>query len=214
MYDNQEFARSRLGSTIVDYKGSLVYVADVQMQGVGRNPTDIHAQVYPIPYNPNKHSWISIWDAGFNFKEFNLGYYNTEAGNAYYLHRVPTRHPKQGLCEENLKFRTLRKDGVPYQEWMSLTSLLTDVGDSVQKMYNNKYPSFSEAMTKIKKIKAIAFSRKLCLFRDELDGIFLCYRGDKIAHLEGKTFRSSKGFKYLEEVIRETEPDIEFTCSA
>lgn len=186
MYDRDQ-AALRLANTVVEYDGRPYLVANVSGNNV--NPT------LDLMDLPKQRDVIKILadDPKLNYRRFQLGYVNYNR-NALYLSRMPARQQKQGLCNTNVN---VSGDG----RW-NFNIIMGS--DAINDVFQNRYPTFNEAVDSIKPGESMAFSRRFAVYLDEDLGFYeLRYKGERIAWGDPAVFNLPSNYTYLTEVIQQ-----------
>lgn len=185
-YETAADVSSRLGRSIVRYKGQPVWAEYADDGGLNLNLTNV--------ISGDRFNGIHSSDEDIDVRAFQTGYVNTPR-RAYYATRVPSRRPKQGLATDNCVWW--------YFDTQQNTRRSCPIGrgDITSKyffeMLNEKYPSLEDCIKKIKNMKpkfddmgdvtpSAAFSRKLAIQEDEIGVIKLHYFCQPIAMFNSK----------------------------
>lgn len=204
MYENAAEAEHRLYGTVIMYDGKPVYCAGVQ--GVGANGALLKLNYLPLQKGGRAlgdDATIDMSAPGLQVRELRFGYMNSPK-NAYYIVRNPNRHFKQGVTQNSLYSEPVEGDE-GRAAYMTFGAMLQEPG--FVDMMRGVYPTPEQAIDKLlstRDIKAVAFTRDLCIRRDFGDLISLMFKNDKVAWSEdGRRFKLAEDFKYLKECLAE-----------
>jgi hypothetical protein len=137
MYDDAEYARSRLLTTYVRYKQTVVKVLDIN--------EDMTCDVQNLKTGRMMRTSVEK----LNLKSMPLGYVNFNR-NCGYLSRIPKRHDwRQGIRAANVSSRELINKGLV---------------NTVYNIYPNFYAALEEVSTG--RCNTLAFSREFCINRE------------------------------------------------
>lgn len=135
-------------------------------------------------------AFIKMEDETLAITSPNLGYVNV-AGSVVYLSRTPKRIMKAAVSPQALQLIGVpnRKVGIRGEE---LVDLLRRLRRSLVECFDNKYPSLTEALEKVKddEIYAVAFDRQFAI----TSNMQILYRGSTIVgeYIDGKIVFSPK----------------------
>lgn len=187
MFWNRADANTRLGATVVLFKGEPVYVHEVR----GDGPDDYYAVCVPI--SGEKKEFSAVLNTDFDLTPVPLGYCNHLA-NAVYLSRIPKRQWKQGLHGGVLN-ATLKGKPMPRFDVTSKALVSTIKGI---------YPNVTKAwgLCDEDKMEECAFSRNFSINKKRM----IFYKGTApVGYFEKgiKTFRLDDEFFFLKEALQE-----------
>lgn len=196
MYDDLGYARQRLDSSYIRYKGLPVYVTEIT--------GEFNLRLYC--YGGKKEFNKNINDPDLDFKPIPLGYVNykaktsTETGykilnEAYYLERAPQRRMKQGLVSNSVvcRHRNMGRGIANTLLQLPLYNLIAE-----------KFKPYAEVVKNIKVEESIAFDRRLAIRKVSYGPKVLMYRGRDIGYFEStaKSFAIGEDHMYLQELLR------------
>lgn len=169
-YDAHD-ADMRLVRSVVRYKGHAAYVKRIY-------PDNVRADITYL--KSDCEACVNYTSPEFDYLNIPSGYVNYNSTNCWYITRGGQRRQKQGLHEGNL-VGIVRGNSAMIPGHVLQSKQLSD-------MFDNDYPSFSEAMAKITDEKlpwlACAFDCDLCI-RRKFRQITLEYKGYTIGIQQG-----------------------------
>lgn len=185
MYDTKEEANQKLGSTIVLYKSTPVYITEAD--GKGKDLT-----LYFKNLRTNTGDKASIFDKNFNFRNLGekLGYFNLDTGKgsyreSVYVQRAGVRqsHSTQGLSQKNLRFSKLRGNPVLSLGPAGCQFALAYTNPGFLDMLEEKYPDLKAVESSFNKKDgwvSMAFNPKYSIRSDSVGPFYIQYRGKDI----------------------------------
>ncbi len=212
MYQTRDEAQLRLSNTVVIYDKAPIWVR----QALHNDEGLIVLEVCRLKGNRTKV--IELRDPKLNLRNLPLGYMNCTS-NVRYLTRIPTRRYKQGLCRSNVHIPNLDAEvmgGVINQQFYQeeeqpapgadLQHIMGEEGFT--HMMTGVYPAYANVMElltdKKRPIQSMAFSRTLALAKDNIELIYIGYKGERVGWSEdGEQFKLAKQFHYLNEIMEQ-----------
>lgn len=185
MYDNVDYARSRLLETVIrDDKGKLIYVNNIAIDS-----KELIVDCNNLLTKNRKQLPLELC----NLKPLPLG--NIQYGNkCSYVSRIPMRRDwRQGTRPQNI----IALDG------NLLLRSLFDLGESLQNCVDNNYMNFEEAIDKSSDYRTIAFAKKFSLTYKNDAIVYLFYKHKFVGSFD-KTFKTimlEDNYNYLQEQI-------------
>lgn len=190
MYDDVQYAQSRLCKTIVRNRAGYPF----QVDNVYYDEDD---KIMISGNNIVTREWGVAEMADFILAPIQLGYVNHN-GSCVYIARIPKRHDwRQGIREENT-----RRHG-----WNNRNVKLKDMGESLYRLCMNKYPPFAVGVKLLRsdKVSSIAFTRQFALSGATKRQIKVSYKGHVIGtyNIEKDVINLNPNKKYLKERLGE-----------
>lgn len=213
MYQTQEEARQKLGSSVVLYDGAPVYVLTTR-DGDNRDNYLLGVASLPLKKRPRELAssdltYIPVKDAKWDFKGggYRLGYSSfenpqTKEIETVFSSRVPSRHPRQGLDSQTVFVRLYGDAQFP----VSFDNLVYSEGlvSTIQGKFLGTDKAFEHLTKEPEKYHSVPISRKLLLSYDKVTPPTLVYRQEKIGYTEdGKTFKLAAHKAFLKEELQD-----------
>lgn len=193
-YDNIEDVRSKLLGTIVYYNEVPVIVKDIAQDGVNE-----FILYFTKSMLGRGHESRPLTDPGFNFTRFNLGYANYGVHGALWWYRLPAKQYQQGLKANQLSYKAVNQN--------MMGGIMFKVGQPIEQMLLNKYPSFDEAIHAIQVSDGnltTAFHKDFAVSWDKIHkDALLEYKGKLIGHLPKGEIKLVNEFEHLYESCKE-----------
>jgi hypothetical protein len=204
-YDNPQYAKGRLESTIVNTKdGEPIFIRKLKEVGFEEDEEDrdedddqprAAAPLKMLSIEEIECECLNLKDnliqsyklTDLDLSPVNLGYMNTYIG-ALYVHRTPLRGWKQGLCAETVVVSAPEAPNLGGLNWP-----YPALYDTIKR----NYPSYQEALKQADASEcSIAFSPHFAVDHNE----DLFYKGCEC----GKSLELNEGLEYLRQHLDET----------
>lgn len=187
LYDNYDYACSRLRDTVIMKGGEPVFIHDISPD------FDV---VFTALGGGEEGNCILDTDEGFSLRLPPLGYLNVEGGEkiSKFAKRAAVRRWKQGLYHRDLIMGT--RQNIPREIIRS---------SAMRNMLLNIYPTKEEAFESLQNARrgGVAFSKNFSIEKKELGNFMLRYKGVDVGFADDLDFKLGKGFEYLQESLEE-----------
>lgn len=200
LYDNFDDVKTKLGQTIIYYKGQAVFVKDIQP--IPNEAGDIYIDyTLSIAFQDKRNMQkVKLSDVdNLNYLKYQLGYANFH-GTAIYWYRKPVKQYKQGLKADQMHYKIADGNQMMQDQPWNFNRPVID-------MLEGRYPTFKEAKELIKMgvAKVLAFHKDFAFSHNPVfDEFELEYKGVKIGHTpDFVNINLTDKYAYVKEALME-----------